>query len=125
MYTHIRRDAYIYICVCEIEPLFYVMFEGRLLEPGWWKPPVEECIFFHFNRGARILVVGANGAGKSTLLSILGAETSMKLSGCRRKADDSQRQSKCDEKGLLQRPWGLTTYYVLRRLVADQVLHAA
>merc|ERR1719265_366462 len=29
---------------------------------------------FSFNRGARILVVGANGAGKSTLLSILGGK---------------------------------------------------
>jgi len=29
---------------------------------------------FSFNRGARILVVGANGAGKSTIMSILGGK---------------------------------------------------
>jgi len=31
-------------------------------------------VSFSFDRGARILVVGANGAGKSTLLSILGGK---------------------------------------------------
>jgi CCR4-NOT complex subunit CAF16 len=37
------------------------------------KPQLKN-VSFSFNRGARILVVGANGAGKSTLLSILGGK---------------------------------------------------
>jgi CCR4-NOT complex subunit CAF16 len=37
------------------------------------KPQLKN-VTFSFNRGARILVVGANGAGKSTLLSILGGK---------------------------------------------------
>jgi CCR4-NOT complex subunit CAF16 len=37
------------------------------------KPELKD-VTFSFNRGARILVVGANGAGKSTLLSILGGK---------------------------------------------------
>jgi CCR4-NOT complex subunit CAF16 len=36
--------------------------------------PQLQDVTFSFNRGARILVVGANGAGKSTLLSILGGK---------------------------------------------------
>ncbi|CAJ1433139.1 unnamed protein product [Effrenium voratum] len=36
--------------------------------------PQLKNISFSFERGARILVVGANGAGKSTLLSILGGK---------------------------------------------------
>jgi len=36
--------------------------------------PELKGVSFSFDRGARILVVGANGAGKSTLLSILGGK---------------------------------------------------
>lgn len=36
--------------------------------------PQLQGVSFSFNRGSRILVVGANGAGKSTLLSILGGK---------------------------------------------------
>lgn len=36
--------------------------------------PQLRGVSFSFNRGSRILVVGANGAGKSTLLSILGGK---------------------------------------------------
>merc|ERR1719454_1719136 len=37
-------------------------------------PPVLKDMTFAFNRGARILVVGANGACKSTIMSILGGK---------------------------------------------------
>jgi CCR4-NOT complex subunit CAF16 len=37
-------------------------------------PPVLKDVSFSFNRGARILVVGANGASKSTVMSILGGK---------------------------------------------------
>jgi CCR4-NOT complex subunit CAF16 len=37
-------------------------------------PPVLKDMSFAFNRGARILVVGANGACKSTVMSILGGK---------------------------------------------------
>jgi CCR4-NOT complex subunit CAF16 len=37
-------------------------------------PPVLKDMTFAFNRGARILVVGANGACKSTVMSILGGK---------------------------------------------------
>jgi CCR4-NOT complex subunit CAF16 len=37
-------------------------------------PPVLKDMSFSFNRGARILVVGANGACKSTVMSILGGK---------------------------------------------------
>jgi len=35
-------------------------------------PNALHDVTFSFNRGARILVVGANGACKSTVMSILG-----------------------------------------------------
>merc|ERR1712032_1449088 len=37
-------------------------------------PPCLKDMSFAFNRGARILVVGANGACKSTVMSILGGK---------------------------------------------------
>merc|ERR1712226_920405 len=37
-------------------------------------PPSLKGVSFAFNRGARILVVGANGACKSTVMSILGGK---------------------------------------------------
>merc|ERR1711988_83244 len=37
-------------------------------------PPCLKDMSFSFNRGARILVVGANGACKSTVMSILGGK---------------------------------------------------
>merc|ERR1711988_1002649 len=37
-------------------------------------PPCLKDVSFAFNRGARILVVGANGACKSTVMSILGGK---------------------------------------------------
>jgi len=52
--------------VLETNNLSYSYYVGGKLE--------LENVSFSFNRGARILVVGANGAGKSTLLSILGGK---------------------------------------------------